>query len=162
MVMYTGDYMPRRDRYEDTFGRASIIWSLQSVTTREWTRLGVNGKFVAGYGGACFKVCMCVCVHICIHIYIYIYIYRHVCVYVSMHALAQGSSLACRDPAAFSMNRPCDLEISFFEEQWQLDAFTRSAIDHVPAALAWYCARSTSIATEPHILTASSSGTQWS
>ena len=33
------------------------------------------------------------------------------------------------------MNRPCDLEISLFEEQWQLDAFTRSAIDHVPAAI---------------------------
>ena len=37
-----------------------------------------------------------------------------VCVYVYTHALAQVASLACDDPAAFSMNRPCDLEIQAF------------------------------------------------
>ena len=33
------------------------------------------------------------------------------------------------------MNRPCDLEIGLFEEQWQLDEFARSAIEQVPAAI---------------------------
>ena len=61
------------------------------------------------------------------------------------------------------MNKPCDLEISFFEEQLQFDEFAdlHSSRCQRPF-LVWYCVRSTSIATEPHILTASSSGTQWS
>ena len=33
------------------------------------------------------------------------------------------------------MNRRCDLEISLFEEQWQVDEFARSAIEQVPAAI---------------------------
>ena len=33
------------------------------------------------------------------------------------------------------MNRPCDLEIGLFEEQWQLDEFAISAIEQVPAAI---------------------------
>ena len=33
------------------------------------------------------------------------------------------------------MNRPCDLEIGLFEEQWQLEYFARSAIEQVPAAI---------------------------
>ena len=48
--------------------------------------------------------------HVRVHIYIYIY----VCVYVYTHALAQVASLACDDPAAFSMNSACDLEIQAF------------------------------------------------
>ena len=57
------------------------------------------------------------------------------CVYVYAHALAQVASLACDDPAAFSMNSACDLEIGVFVEQWQFCDFARTAIENVPAAI---------------------------
>ena len=44
----------------------------------------------------------------------YIYIYIYACVHVYTHSLAQVANLACDDPAAFSMNSACDLEIQGF------------------------------------------------
>ena len=51
------------------------------------------------------------------------------------HALAQVASLACDDPAVFSMNWPCDLEIRAFVEQLQFGDFARTAIENILAAI---------------------------